>query len=117
MKVHSTSIQWRLAVIEDLIHGGDGLMRAANIRTSTGLTNRPIVRLIPLEVFAQDKYGARSGLSCEEKSLNSTCDGQVDATTKIAEPRPVRNSAKKAWNRMAQWTNILSAPLEDVIDS
>ena len=48
-------IQWRLAIIEDLIHGGDGLVQAANIRTSTGLTNRPIVRLIPLEVSAQDK--------------------------------------------------------------
>ena len=110
-------IQWRLAIIEDLIHGGDGLVRAANIRTSTGLTNRPIVRLIPLEVSAQDKYGACSGLSCEEKSLNSTCDGQVNATTKIAEPRPVRNSAKKARDRMTQWTNILSASPEDVIDS
>ena len=43
-------VQWRLAVVEDLIRGGDGLVRAVNIRTSTGLTNRPIVRLIPLEV-------------------------------------------------------------------
>jgi len=41
---------WRLVVVEDLIHGGDGLVQAANIRTSTGRTNRQIVRLIPLEV-------------------------------------------------------------------
>ena len=29
-------IKWRRAVVEELIHGGDGLVRAANIRTSTG---------------------------------------------------------------------------------
>ena len=42
-------VQWRLAIVEDLIHGGDGLVHATNIRTSTGQTNRPIVRLIQLE--------------------------------------------------------------------
>ena len=43
-------LDWRLAVVEKLIVGGDGLIRAANIRTSTGRTNRPIVKLYPLEV-------------------------------------------------------------------
>ena len=104
-------IQWRLAVVEDLIHGGDGLVRAANIRPSTGLTNRPIVRLIPLEVSTQDNmYSACSGLNCEKKSFTSKSDGQVDAATKISEPRPVRNSAKNARDRMTQWANILSTP-------
>ena len=36
---------WKLAVIEELIRGNDGLVRAANIRTATG---RPIARLVPL---------------------------------------------------------------------
>ena len=35
-------VDWRLAGIEELIPGGDGLILAANIRTSTGKTNRPI---------------------------------------------------------------------------
>ena len=29
-------VQWRLVVVKDLLHGGDGLMSATNIRTSTG---------------------------------------------------------------------------------
>ena len=48
-------VKWRLAVVEELTYGGDGLVRAANIRTSTGQTNRPVVRLVPLEVSAQGK--------------------------------------------------------------
>jgi len=32
-------INWRLAVVEDTIAGDDGLITAANIRTSTGKTN------------------------------------------------------------------------------
>ena len=36
---------WRMAVIQDLIVGGNGLVRAANIRTTTGITSRPITKL------------------------------------------------------------------------
>ena len=43
---------WKLAVIESLIEGGDALVRAANIRASTGCTNRPITKLYPLEISA-----------------------------------------------------------------
>ena len=43
-------IRWELAVIEDVIKGSDGLIRAANIRTKGGRTNRPISKLYPLEV-------------------------------------------------------------------
>jgi hypothetical protein len=45
-------IQWRMAVVESLITGADGLVRAVNIRTSNGRTNRPITKLYPLEVTA-----------------------------------------------------------------
>ena len=43
---------WRLAGIEDLIPGGNALIRAANVCTSTGKTNIPITKLYPLEVNA-----------------------------------------------------------------
>jgi len=42
-----------IAVIEDL---GDGLMRAANIRIPTGRTNRPLARLVPLEISSSDQF-------------------------------------------------------------
>ena len=47
-------INWQLAVIEDVTRGSDGLIRAANIRTKSGRTNRPIARLYPLEVCSTE---------------------------------------------------------------
>ena len=44
---------WKLAVIDELIRGNEGLVRAANIRTKTGTTNRPITKLHPLEITAR----------------------------------------------------------------
>ena len=46
-------LQWRLAVVEELIKGLDGIARAAKIRTSNGRTNRPIVKLFPLELSCE----------------------------------------------------------------
>jgi hypothetical protein len=45
--------QWKLAVIQELIPGNDGKIRAAAIKTKNGLTNRPISRLYPLEVCSK----------------------------------------------------------------
>ena len=47
-------INWKLAVIEDLIAGNDRLARAANIRTAQGRTNIPISKLCPLEVSSNE---------------------------------------------------------------
>ena len=48
---NSPRTMWKLGVIEDVITGLDGLVRAAKIRTSSGLiTTRPIVKLVPLEI-------------------------------------------------------------------
>ena len=43
-------IEWKLAVIDKLIVSPDGEIRAADIRTSKGKTNRPVSKLYPLEV-------------------------------------------------------------------
>ena len=43
-------INWHLAVIKDLIIGGEKLVRTAIICTSAGETNCPITKLYPLEV-------------------------------------------------------------------
>ena len=39
-----------MAVIEDLITGGDGLVQAATICITTGITSRPITELYSLEL-------------------------------------------------------------------
>ena len=45
---------WQLGVIEDLIRGPDGLVRAVTLRTKSGVTNRPIARLYPLEIMEEE---------------------------------------------------------------
>jgi hypothetical protein len=43
--------EWKLAVVEQLNRGADGLVRSAEIRTSNGRTSHPISKLYPLEVI------------------------------------------------------------------
>jgi hypothetical protein len=42
---------WKLAVVEELVPGKDGLIRSAKIQPQNGLTNRAIVKLYPLEMY------------------------------------------------------------------
>ena len=53
-------IDWQLAVIEELIIGNDGFVRAAHIRTAQGRTNRPISKLCPLEVSSNEESQTES---------------------------------------------------------
>ncbi|XP_063415855.1 uncharacterized protein LOC134697506 [Mytilus trossulus] len=43
-------IKWKTAVVEEVVTGNDGLVRSAIIRTNSGQTSRPIVKLYPLEI-------------------------------------------------------------------
>ena len=70
-------ITWKLAVIEELIMGKDGLVRAANIRTAHGRTNRPIARLIPLEVSSD---GATTSSDQENCTVNKEADNPTGAS-------------------------------------
>ena len=98
---------WKMAVIEDLIMGGDGLVRAATIRTSTGTTNRPITKLYPLELNTADEVslGVKKGPTVE---LDDSVDSEGETI------RPQRASARKATDQVKEWVRILSAPPEDV---
>ena len=92
-------VNWRLAVIEDVITGHDGLIRAVNIRTSNGRTSRPISRLYPLEISCKTDQGQASPdiVSDHENSYPSTtqeCQSQ--------DVRPTRKAAMKAHERAAE---------------
>ena len=97
---------WRMAVIEDLITGHDGLVRAATIRTTTGITNRPITKLYPLELNEADEVN--SGI---KKITSQPCDPVKSSSEN---ERPQRASARKANDRMKEWVKTFSAPPEDV---
>ena len=52
MQIHKDSKRFdrRKGVVQDVVKGRDGLVRKAMVRTSSGVTNRPISKLYPLEV-------------------------------------------------------------------
>ena len=108
-------VNWKHAVIEGVIRGNDGLIRAANIRTSTGKTTRPITKLYPLEVTSIN----------ESDSMTSDVDSSGDLTRDSDPPfshsnteqpsvKSMRKAAVKARERVSEWTSILRAPPEDV---
>ena len=106
MLVHDESprLTWKLAVVESLIEGGDGLIRAANIRTSTGHTNRPITKLYPLEVRANEATPLREDDTGEQAIMVPT----------PSQNRPRRAKALEAMQRIADWARDIRAPPEDV---
>ena len=98
-------INWKMAVVENLVKGNDGLVRSVSIRTKNGATNRPVSKLYPLEL--SDASTATQGVG-----------GREDYTTGISSTsdRPHRNAAQRARQRLAKWTEIIRAPPEDVGD-
>ncbi|CAC5385843.1 unnamed protein product [Mytilus coruscus] len=42
--------KWKLAIVEELVTGNDGHVRARVVKTSTGRTTRPIIKLYSIEV-------------------------------------------------------------------
>ena len=109
VQVHDDTkrINWRLAVVESLITGGDGMVRAANIRTSTGHTNRPIAKLYPLEVSSTTPPSVRS--ATKEPS------GEKEQPFQNPRQRRKRSAAVKAEQKIKGWTSSLLRPPEDVV--
>ena len=104
--IHSEKARllWHMAVIESLIQGKDGLVRAVNLRTSNGRTNRPITKLYPLEL-----------VEASETSDNANASAFKETKKAESEIRrgPVREAAKKATRQLKKWTSALRGP-EDV---
>ena len=98
-------IHWRLAIVDSLIKGNDGLLRAANIRTSNRITSRSITRLYSLELFFNHEPNPTD---LETDSDASKCDTQNEEM--IANMRPRRAAAKKAETQLLEWTKGSSAP-------
>ena len=63
-------MQWRLAIVEELIKGGDNLIRAAHIRMGTYKTTRPITKLYPLEVSNPDEMNSQKALEEPNDRVN-----------------------------------------------
>ena len=88
-------IDWKLAVVERLIRSRDGHVRAADIRTASGKSNRPISRLVPLEITY--RHEPRIGPKTKPKVVST------DVTQPSSRPgRQAKTAAKAA----AQATSI-----------
>jgi hypothetical protein len=101
---------WKLAVVEDLIRGGDNLVRAANIRTSIGYTHRPICKLYSLELSTNE--GEQRYISNGDQE-NLVVNNSTEQERTVRN-RPIRTSAARSANRISEWTKILRRPPDDV---
>ena len=102
-------VNWQLAVIEDVVRGSDGMIRAAHIRTKNGRTNRPIARLYPLEVHHTD---SANKMVSEDPQLSDKPEVPQDKAQPVV--RPTRNTAVRAREKVRDWIEILKAPPKDV---
>ena len=101
----SPRISWRLAVVEELLKGNDGLVRAANIRTTHGRTNRPIAKLIPLEVSSN--LTASDKTSQSHDKLNSAANSEDKNSGR---ERPKRRAAERGMDKVKHWIKELGPP-------
>ena len=82
-----------LHVIENLIKGNaDGNIRAAEVRTDSGRTNRPIAKLYPLEITSEQLVDTDT---INNENGDKQCTDDIDEHLPLMEERPIRNSAAK----------------------
>ena len=103
-------INWRMAVVESLVTGKDGMVRSANIRTKNGMTNRPVTKLYPLELSEHSDVTHSEG---DQGEHTVTEKGPDEPAPKA---RPQRGAAQRAREQLAKWSKIICAPPEDVRD-
>ena len=101
---------WKMGVVEDLLTGGDNIVRAVTLRTATGLTNRPIAKLYPLELNAT----THSETEPTPEEDNVTTETSTSTKSPVS-TRPQWSSARRATVKMKEWIGALSAPPEDVV--
>jgi len=98
-------INWKMAVVEDLVTGKDGKVHSATICTRSGVTNRPVMKFYPLEVT--DKSDAE--LIREENAIVDSCDSP-------ATNRPRHGAAQRERQQIAEWVERIQGPPKDVED-
>ena len=88
-------VNWKLAVLERLVERKDLRCHTHKER----FTNRPVSKLYPLEVTANDTAQVRELASQEVNN------------------HPKRRAAEQARQQIMQWSKCIHAPLEDIEDS
>ena len=99
--------------------GNAGFIRSVTLRTAGGRTNRPIARLYPLEVSAEQPNSDINIGESQRGSANNNVNSEDSAMKSDAtlHQRPTRAAMIQARRKVAEWTNTLSRPREDVEDN
>ena len=108
--VHDDSprISWKLAVVDELLQGNDGLVRAANIRTAQVRTNFSIARLIPLDVSSNSVSNDSAFVRDVSTQSTTNSDPSSNATREVG--RPKRRAAECGRDKVRNWIKELSPP-------
>ena len=77
-------VNWKIAVIQQVIKGKDGLIRAANICTAKGVTNHPIMKLYPLEVTASDISSSDANPDSVTGSISEESPPQLTTSEQVS---------------------------------
>ena len=95
----------KMGVVQDLITGGDCI----TLRTATGLTNRLVTRLYPLElnVTTHTETEARQAEDIATTETLTSTESSISA-------RPQQLSAHRATVKIKEWARALATPPEDV---
>ena len=90
VQIHDDSqrVNCKIGVVTDIVRGNDGLIRSAHVRTRTGETIRPIVKLYPLKVTNSEMNIPR---------------GDENSETTNTDNRPMRHAKVKALGNIKQW--------------
>ena len=97
---------WKMAVIKRLIDGHDGYVRAAEVRTKNGQTNRPISKLYPLEISTDENDTVTELENSDDKHLPP-----------VMTQRPTRSSAVKAKENITEWSKEILGPAPEDVEN
>ena len=103
----SPRARWKMAVIENLIKGNDGNIRAAEVRTDSGRMNRPIAKLYPLEITSEQLVDTDT---INNENDDKQCTDDIDEHLPLMEEWPIRSSAAKARQNISCWSKEILNP-------
>ena len=101
----SPRFTWKMAVIKGLIKGNDGYVRAVEVKTNSGRTNRPISKLYPLEI------------STGENETVTELKNDDDEHPPLMTQRPIRRSAAKAKENISEWSKEILGPAPEDVEN
>ncbi|XP_028417097.1 uncharacterized protein LOC114541359 [Dendronephthya gigantea] len=117
-RLSKRAVQWKFMVKRAPWHGGfwerliDGLVRAANIRTSKAHTNRLITKLYPLEVALITRSNPDESYVPPTRAESIANSPLIYVTPK----KQGRTAAREAKKKIKDWTGELLRVPEDVPD-